>query len=186
MGQVEVSARRVRRGAGGGPRAGERTGASAPSGTGARGGAERGGRARGPRAEASRVPLPEAAARQLARSDGELVAAQLACEPADRFLHAHLSALRTGAALLEVTGRPVRRPQPRTVWDMVALVEPSLSSWCQFFASGAGLRAAVESGRGDVTADRADRTVSAAEDFGDAVRAVLEPGTARHVALWAS
>lgn len=182
----EVSARRVRRGAGGDPGAGGTTGAFTPSSTDARRGSQRGSRARGPGAEPGAVPLPEAAARQLARSDGELVAAQLACEPADRFLHAHLSALRAGAALLEVTGRPVRRPQPRTVWDMVALVEPSLSSWCQFFASGAGLRAAVESGRGDVTADRADRTVSAAEGFGDAVRAVLEPGAARHMALWAS
>lgn len=184
MGQVEVSARRARSGAGGGRGARERVGDAPLSGAGARSGAGR--RAGGPRADVGPVALPDAAARQLARSDSELVAAQLAVEPADRFLHAHLSALRAGAAVLEVTGRPVRRPQPRTVWEMVALVEPSLSSWCLFFASGAGLRAAVESGRGDVPAERADRTVSAAEDFGDAVRAVLEPGAVRHVALWAS
>lgn len=158
MAHAEVRARGARRGA--------------PSGAGA------------PPREAVPVPLPDAAVRLLARSDADLVAAQLAGEPAERFLHAHLSALRAGAAVLELTGRPVRRPQPRTVWEMVSLVEPSLASWCLFFASGAGLRAAVESGRGDVEADRAERTVSAAEDFQDAVRAVLDPGALP--ALWAS
>jgi hypothetical protein len=110
----------------------------------------------------------------LVRSDAELVAAQLAGEPQERFLHAHLAALRAGAAVLEVTGRPVRRPVPRTVWDMVALVAPELGSWAAFFAAGAPARSAIEAGRdGMVDAERAERTVCAAEDFQDAVRAFL-------------
>lgn len=118
-----------------------------------------------------RPPVPVSALELLARSDGELVAAQLAGSVGERFVHAHLAALRAGAALLEVTGRPRRRPTPRTVWDMVAAVAPELEQWTTFFAAGARLRAAIESGRdGVVDADRTDRTVAAAEDFQDVVR----------------
>ena len=133
------------------------------------------------------LPLPPTAVSALARSDAELVAAQLAGSPDEQFLHAHLAALRAGAAVLEVTGRPVRRPQPRTVWEMVSLVEPSLAERCAFFAAGAALRAAVESGRGEVEPARAEITLAAAEDFADAVRAVIDPAAGvRAPALWAS
>lgn len=121
------------------------------------------------------APVPASAHAMLARSEAELVAAQLASAPQDRFLHAHLAALRAGAAVLEVTGRPVRRPAPRTVWDMVTLVAPDLGSWAAFFAAGAAARSAIEAGREDVVDDeRAERTVCAAEDFQDAVRALLD------------
>ncbi|HEY3438901.1 MAG TPA: SAV_6107 family HEPN domain-containing protein [Actinotalea sp.] len=121
------------------------------------------------------APVPFAALELLGRSDAELVAAQLAPHPADQFLHAHLSALRAAAAVLQVTGRPVRRPAPRTVWDMVALVAPALAEWTAFFASGAAARSAVEAGRADaVDAVRAERTLAAAEDFQDAVRSLLD------------
>lgn len=120
--------------------------------------------------------VPAAALALLARSDAELVAAQLAVRPEDRFLHAHLAAIRAGAALLEVTGRPRRRPAPRTVWEMVAAVAPELTRWTAFFAGGAALRGALEAGRGArIDEARAERTVAAAEDFQDAVRAVLAP-----------
>ena len=121
------------------------------------------------------VPVPESALGLMARSDAELVAAQLASEPEEQFLHAHLAALRAGAALLQVTGRPARRPTPRTVWDMVAAVTPELGVWTAFFADGAATRAAVESGRSTVDPIRAERTLRAAEDFQDAVRSVLDP-----------
>lgn len=126
------------------------------------------------------APLPSSAEALLARSDAELVAAQLAGSPEERLLHGHLAALRAGAALLEVTGRPSRRPAPRTVWDMVALVAPSLAGWTAFFAAGAAVRAAVEAGRTDtVDEEVAARTVAAAEDFGDAVRELLAPHASR-------
>ena len=121
------------------------------------------------------APVPSGTIELLSRSDAELVAAQLAPHAADQFLHAHLSALRAAAALLQATGRPVRRPAPRTAWEMVALVAPELAEWTAFFASGAAARSAVEAGRGDVVdAARAERTLAAAEDFQDAVRAALD------------
>lgn len=120
--------------------------------------------------EAGAGRLGPAAAALLARSDAELVAASLA-PPSDRFVHAHLAALRAGAALLAVHGRPSRRPRP--VWELVAATAPGLAGWAQWFAQGAALRAGVESGRAEVDAERADRTLAAAETFAGAVREVL-------------
>ena len=135
------------------------------------------------------APVPASALDLLARSDAELVAAQLASAPGERFVHAHLAALRAGAALLQVTGRPTRRPAPRTVWEMVSVVAPEMAAWTAYFADGASVRSAVEAGRQDVAPERADRTVSAAEDFQDAIRSRLgevgHPGQ-RFLALRAS
>lgn len=119
------------------------------------------------------APLPGAALDLLARSDLELAASQVASDPEGRFLHGHLGALRAAAAVLAVTGRPGRRGGTRTVWDMVATAAPALAGWAAYFAAGAPLRAAVESGRSAVTADQAEATARAAEDFQDAVRAYL-------------
>lgn len=124
--------------------------------------------------DVSRAPVPEAVIDLLARSDAELVAATLASAPGETLVHAHLAALRAGAALVQVRGRPGGRPAPRTVWDMVAAVAPDLAGWSAFFADNAAARSAVEAGRGDlVDRARADRALAAAEDFQDAVRAEL-------------
>ncbi len=120
---------------------------------------------------AAQVPLPAAAMRLLARSEAELVAAQLSSSDDERFVHAHLAALRAGAALLAVVGRPSRRRGPRPVWDLVAAAVPELAGWTAFFADGAPIRSAVEAGRhAGVDPARAEATVTAAEDFQDAVR----------------
>ena len=119
------------------------------------------------------LPVPASALELLGRSDAELVAATLASEPAESFLHAHLSAMRSGAALLQATGRPTRRGV-RTVWQMVAVVEPELARWAAFFADNAPARSAVEAGRRHVVdEERAERAVAAAEDFHSAVRTRL-------------
>jgi len=119
-------------------------------------------------------PVPDSALDLLARSDAEVVAATLASAPDETLLHAHLAALRAGAALVQVRGRPGGRPAPRTVWDMVAVLAPELAAWAAFFADNAGTRSAVEAGRGDlVDGRRAERALAAAEDFQTAVRAVI-------------
>lgn len=124
--------------------------------------------------EITRPPLSQAATELLARSDAEVVAATLASAPGETLLHAHLAALRAGAALVQVRGRPGGRPAPRTVWEMVAAVAPTLAPWAAYFADNATVRAAVEAGRGhDVDRSRAERALAAAEDFQDAVRAEL-------------
>lgn len=115
-------------------------------------------------------PVPTSVLEKLRRSDEELVAAQLAQDPHDRFRHAHLAALRAASAVLPE--RPARRrTRPRPVWDQLAEVAPELAGWAGFFADGAAVRAAVEAGRTHaVTPERAEATLVAAEDFQDVVR----------------
>lgn len=81
------------------------------------------------------------------RARRELAAAEAAGEPAERFRHAHLAALRAASAVVEVrsAGRVRRRPQP--VWDLLAAAAPELSAWAAYFRGGSAVRAAIEAGR---------------------------------------
>ncbi|MGV8976462.1 MAG: SAV_6107 family HEPN domain-containing protein [Cellulomonas sp.] len=118
--------------------------------------------------------LPARSHELLQWADAELVAAQFSSEAWERFSHAHLAALRGGAALLAVRGRPGGRRPPRTVWDMLRVVAPELERWSDYFAAGAGLRSAIEAGRFDAASDaRAEQALCAAEDFIDELRALL-------------
>ncbi|GGI07903.1 hypothetical protein GCM10007368_18500 [Isoptericola cucumis] len=115
-------------------------------------------------------------ARLLARSDLELAAATATDDPAERFVHAHLAALRAAAAVVALRGRPSPRSGARSVWDMLARVEPDLATWSGYFASGARLRAAVDAGHGEqVDARRAAELVACAEDFRDEVGILVDP-----------
>ena len=125
------------------------------------------------------------------------MAAQFSPEAWERFSHAHLAALRGGAAILAARGRPRGRRPPRTVWDMLDVVAPELGRWSDYFAGGAGLRSAIEAGRFDVVSDeRAEQALCAAEDFVDELRLLLttdvEPAgsppraVARQPCAWAS
>lgn len=110
----------------------------------------------------------------LRRADAELLAAQFSSEPWEMFSHAHLAALRAGAALVAARGRPAGRGAPRTVWGMLDAVAPELHTLSALFAQSATLRSAVDAGRFDlVTRVRAERALTAAEDLVDAVRDVL-------------
>lgn len=70
--------------------------------------------------------------------------------PDERFVTAHLAALRTAAAVLAVRGRPEtserRRRRIRSAWDVLPEVAPELSEWSALFASGASRRARAEAG----------------------------------------
>jgi SAV_6107-like HEPN len=119
---------------------------------------------------------PAEVTRLLARADAELAVAAAAEDPADRFVHAHLAALRAAAAVVALRGRPSPRTRARTVWDMLAVVEPGLAAWSGYFASGARLRAAVDAGHGeDIAPARADELVACAEDFRDEVAILVDP-----------
>jgi hypothetical protein len=93
---------------------------------------------------ASAVSLLHAARRGLADAGGER-------DPANRYVCAHLAALRAAAAILAARGEPgagsgPRRRRPRSVWDMLPQVEPALAEWAAFFAASAAKRAAAEAG----------------------------------------
>ena len=125
------------------------------------------------------APVPSASVVLLARSDAELVAAQFAPESWERFVHAHLAALRAAAAVVAAHGRPSGRRAPRNVWDMISAVAPELSGWATRFAAGARTRTSIEAGRFDaVTPEMAESLLCDAEDFVDEVRALLSDGSA--------
>jgi len=133
------------------------------------------------------VPLPATAIDLLRRADAELLAAQFAADPGERFVHAHLAALRGAAAVLAVRGRPSGRRAPRTAWEMLASVAPEVEAWSVYFAAGAATRQAVEAGRSDAVGPaRSEEALCSAEDFLDDVRALLEPERAQLLSVRAS
>jgi|SRR5690606_6616682 len=83
-----------------------------------------------------------------------LTEAAAATSPGERYVAAHLAALRAGAAVLAARARPKgqagrrrsRRAGPRNVWVDLARVAPELSEWADLFASGAAKRAAAQAG----------------------------------------
>ncbi|WP_432562802.1 SAV_6107 family HEPN domain-containing protein [Kineococcus sp. SYSU DK003] len=115
-------------------------------------------------------PLTTAALDLLARCEDELLTALRTDDVAERYVHAHLAALRAGAALVAVHGRPAVRGRrgggPRSVWEMLQALAPDLQGWSDRFASTAAVRSAVEAGRtGMVDAASADDLLADAERF---------------------
>lgn len=118
--------------------------------------------------------VPARALELIERAEAELVAATFSQESDARFRHAHLAALRTGAALLAVRGRPSGRGMPRSVWGLLPRVAPELAGAAAYFAAGAAAREAIEAGLPSVVGeDRADAVLAAAEDFLTDVRALI-------------
>ncbi|WP_158580676.1 SAV_6107 family HEPN domain-containing protein [Cellulomonas rhizosphaerae] len=128
-------------------------------------------------ASVPRAPVSPRARELVQRADTELLAAQYSSEAWEQFSHAHLAALRAGAAVVASRGTPGGRRPPRTVWAMLHQVAPELDEWTDYFAAGASTRSAVEAGRFEaVTPDRAEQTLCAAEDFVDAARSLVMAG----------
>ena len=77
-----------------------------------------------------------------------LTDAELADRPAERFLSAHLAALRLAAVVLacRTRSRRVATAGPRDVWQLLAEVAPEYAEWAGFFASSAVKRQAVQAG----------------------------------------
>ena len=126
---------------------------------------------------ASAAPVPARVFELLGRADAELVAAQFSPEPWEQLSHAHLAALRAGAAVVAARGTPTGRRARRTVWSMLGVVAPELGSWSTYFAEAASLRAAVDAGRFELVGPaRAEEAVCAAEDFVDAARDLVLGG----------
>jgi hypothetical protein len=114
------------------------------------------------------APPPSASAVELiGRACTDLREAGAAPAPGERYVAAHLAALRAGAAVLAVRSVPQgRRRRPVNVWEELPRVAPELGAWAASFATAAPRRAAVEAGRtGAVTAAEADQHTRDAEVF---------------------
>lgn len=122
----------------------------------------------------ARPPVSTAARMLLDRSRTGLLQACAARTCAERYVAAHLAALRAAAAVLAVRGRPNGRGGPRSVWEILPRVAPELTEWAAFFAATASRRAAVEAGRGEIiTARDADDLLRDAEAFHHVAEEVL-------------
>jgi SAV_6107-like HEPN len=93
--------------------------------------------------------------------------AAAAAEPGERFRLAHLSALRSAAAVLALRGRPAgSRRRLVSVWVLLEKVAPEHAGWAAYFAAGASVRAAVEAGAASAASPRAaDDQLRAATEF---------------------
>lgn len=123
------------------------------------GAAASGPRAPGPPPSRSVVTLLESA------RDG-LREAQRADTPAERFRLAHLSALRSAAAVLAARARTRRSARPTDAWTLLTSVAPEYGEWAAFFAAHSATRSAVEAGaRSRVGQRDADDMVRQADLF---------------------
>lgn len=117
-----------------------------------------------------------AARRLLTAARQALADAQGAAEAAERYAGAHLSALRSAAAVLAVRTRPcgARRRGPTSAWTLLDVVAPELAPWAAVFAAGSRKRAAAEAGlRNCVTSREADDLLRAAHQLLELVEAAL-------------
>ena len=134
----------------------------------------------------TRPPVPGASLDLLDRARADLGAACASPRSADRYVAAHLAALRAGAALLAARPAP-SRGRPRSVWELLPLAAPDLAEWALFYAASARRRAAAE--RGEAIAPReADDLLRQSGTFLGLVERDLglPPGAAvplQHVAL---
>ncbi len=88
-------------------------------------------------------------------------------DPSERFRLAHLSALRTAAAVAAQRGRPAAsRRRLVSVWVLLERVAPEFAEWAAYFAAGAPVRSAIEAGALSAVTERAaDDQVRAATEF---------------------
>jgi hypothetical protein len=92
--------------------------------------------------------------------------AQSADTAAERFRLAHLSALRSAAAVLAARARTKRSGRPTDAWTLLASVAPEYGEWAAFFAANSATRSAVEAGaRSRVSQRDADDMVRQADLF---------------------
>jgi hypothetical protein len=105
----------------------------------------------------------------LRRARSSLAEAELAQRPSDRYLAAHLAALRVVAIVLTHRAPPgtVRlEGRPRNAWRMLADVAPELAEWAAFFAATEGKRDAIHGGATSIVSAReADDLVRDAKAF---------------------
>ena len=111
-------------------------------------------------------PCPPSVRNRLEKARRDLLDAEYATHPVDRYAQAHLAALRAAAAVLTARGRSRKSARPTSVWARLATVAPELAEWSSFFAAVSATRAAAEAGVHRLVTDRhADALVRQAGEF---------------------
>jgi len=115
-----------------------------------------------------------AAARALlATCDGELATAAIALDSADRYIAAHLAAVRAASAYVDLLAPESRRGK-KSVWEQLIAIDSRWIPWAAFFSAGTKLRRAVEMGI-PVANSVADEMTAYAEDFRDEIAIAIDP-----------
>lgn len=96
--------------------------------------------------------LPAALREDLQRIESTLLEAELAGQPSERYLAAHLAALRTGALIVRLRSAQVRSPSH--LWSLVSAVAPEFGEWAAFFVATEDKREAVRSGATMIVSER--------------------------------
>ena len=115
-------------------------------------------------------PPPPGAASLLEQGRACLRDAEQSAKPADRYVLAHLAALRAATAVLvsrswrRTRGRPCRG-RSGGVWSQLTEVAPELREWSAHFADRSVRRAAAEAGSPGVTPGEADISLRHAGEF---------------------
>ncbi|MFC4589773.1 SAV_6107 family HEPN domain-containing protein [Sphaerisporangium corydalis] len=112
----------------------------------------------------------------LADAHSCLADAAAAGTPAERYVSAHLAALRAAAAILAALPRPMdgRRRRLRSAWELLPEAEPRLAQWAAYFAVSATKRASAEAGMVRVVSARdADELITEADTFVGVVEGIL-------------
>lgn len=94
----------------------------------------------------STVRCPPKACVLIEQARRTLIDAEYAAHPVERYVQAHLAALRGAAAVLAARARPRRRAAPASAWTLLSTVAPELAEWAVFFAAASVTRAAAEAG----------------------------------------
>lgn len=95
-----------------------------------------------------------------------LAEAASATTVSERYVSAHLAALRAAAAVLAARAKPQSSRGPRNVWLLLVKVAPEFAEWATFFAASAKKRAAAEAGLSrSVSAREADDLLRQSEVF---------------------
>ena len=106
----------------------------------------------------------------LRRAEQAFLEAELSTTPADRYLAAHLAAMRTAVTVLAVRAKPRRSAGPADVWQVLAHLAPEFGEWAAFFAAGRQKRLLVQAGATTLVSEReADDLLRDARDFHDLV-----------------
>lgn len=111
-----------------------------------------------------RPPVPPAVFELLDRSRATLEAACRTSDASERYLDAHLGALRAAAALVAARTTPSPRSRPRSVWQVLPTIAPDLGEWATFFAGTSSRRSVIDRG-GWLSPREADDLLRQAEMF---------------------
>lgn len=113
----------------------------------------------------------------LRRAHAELDAAHMNISPQERFLRAHMAALRGAAAVLATSGGALKskRQKVQSAWTQLAELDPGWLPWVEYYSASAATRAAIESGQQrELQSNQAREAVRVASQFLKEVEAFVK------------